>query len=111
MNSHCGSLTENNRKILNDEIWKIFEQIISPNIDLTSEKSYYKKFNNILQAINLLKDKNLFFVKYNLYEGCSICTIANKKIKYLVPYMEIKENDLKLNIKLENIVIRKLTIF
>ena len=53
----------------------------------------------------------MFFVKYNLYEGCSICTIANKKIKYLVPYMEIKENDLKLNIKLENIVIRKLTIF
>ena len=35
-------LTANNRKILNDGIWKIFEQNTSPYIDLTSEKSYYK---------------------------------------------------------------------
>ena len=32
-----------------------------------------------------------------------------KKIEYLVPYIEIKEKDLKLNIKLEDIVKRKLT--
>ena len=73
-------LCENNIEILNQGIWKLFDKYKVANIDLISEKSYYKKFNNIL-AINLLKDNELFCLKYNLYEGCSLCTIANEKIE------------------------------
>ena len=77
-------------EILNQGIWKLFDKYKVANIDLISEKSYYKKFNNILQAINLLKENGLFRLKYNLYEGFTLCTIANEKIEYLDPYIEIK---------------------
>ena len=60
----------------------------------TDSKVFAKKFNNILQAINLLKDNELFCLKYNLYKDCTLCTIANEKIEYFVPYIEIKESDL-----------------
>jgi len=102
-------LWENKIEILNHWIWKLFDKYKVEDIDLISEKSYYKKFYNILQAINLLKDNELFCLKYNLYEDCTLCTIANEKIEYLVPYIEIKESDLKLEINLEDIVKRKLT--
>ena len=84
-------------------------KIIKKRYRFNFRKSYYKQFNNILQAINLLKNNELFCIKYNLYEGRSICTIANEKIEYLVPCIEIKEKDLKSKIELENIVKRKLT--
>ena len=56
--------SENNRKILNDGIWKLFENNKKTDIYLTSEKSYYKRFNNIVQAINLLKGNELLNIIY-----------------------------------------------
>ena len=59
--------------------------------DLILESNYYKKFNNVIQAINLFKDIDKFCFKYKIYEGCIICTKAKEFIKYLSPCTDISK--------------------
>ena len=96
-------LLKNNKEIYDQGIWELFEKY------KISNKSYYKQYNSIIQALNMLKNIEIFCLKYNLIEGCSLCTIAKDSIKYLSPFIEIKEIDLqKINI-LEDIIKNKLT--
>lgn len=59
-------------KILREGIWKILDSNKIKECDLTLDCNYYKKFNNVLQAINLFKDIDTFCFKYKTYEGYSI---------------------------------------
>ena len=45
--------------------------------------------NSILQPINLLKNNHVFCIKFNIYEGCSICTTPTSNTEYLVPCIPI----------------------
>ena len=45
--------------------------------------------NSILQPINLLKNNHVFCIKYNIYEGCSICTTPISNTEYLDPCIPI----------------------
>ena len=57
----------------------------------------------------MLKNIEIFCLKYNLIEGWSLCTIEKDSIEYLSPFIEIKEINLqKINI-LEDIIKNKLT--
>ena len=102
-------LSDKNDKILNEGIWKVFQKNNIPELDLISDNNSFKKYANILQPITFLKDIDLFCIKYHLYEGCSLCTIANEKTEYLTPNIEFTENDFRNNVKLEDIIKRKLT--
>lgn len=101
-------LIKANNNLLNGGIWEIIEKNIIPEINLTSEQNLYKKYNNILQAINLFKDNNIFCLKYKLFEGCSICTSNKESIEYLLPSIQIDEQNLKNKTILEKIIKVKL---
>ena len=56
------NLTKGNVKVLNCCIWNQFDKNTISEIDLTLNKNYYKQFNNIIQAINLFKNNDIFCV-------------------------------------------------
>lgn len=99
----------NNKDIYHQGIWQLFEKYKIKELDLISNKSYFKQYNSIIQALNILKNMELFCLKYNLYEGCSLCTIAKESIEYLSPFIEIKETELKNKYNVEDIVKNKFT--
>jgi len=63
-------------------------------MDLISEINYYKSFNSILQAINLLKDIDLFCFSYKVYEGFSLSKNQIESYQFLLPSIEIKKNQI-----------------
>lgn len=76
---------------------------------MTLDCNYYKKFNNVLQEINLFKDIDTFFFKYKTYEGCSICTKAKEYIKFLSPCIELSKESLLSKINIESLIRLKLS--
>ena len=80
-------------------------------IDLTTASNYYKEYNNILQAINIFKNIDAFCISYKLLEGCSLCTPAKEKTKFLNPSILISQNDLNINNNLDIIIKNRLVNF
>ena len=60
-------ILKGSRNIFKKGVWKIFEDKKIPEMDSTSEINFYKKFNNVLQAINLLKEIDLLCFSYKVY--------------------------------------------
>ena len=100
-----------NDKTLDEGIWKIFDNNIIPELDLTSKNMNYKQMNSILQPINLLKNIDIFCIKYNLYEGCSICTSPTNKTEYLEPCISISLDNFLKKESLTNIIQLRLKNF
>ena len=62
----------NNKDIYHQSIWQLFKKYKIKKLDLISNISYFKQYNSIIQALNILKNMELFCLKYNLYEGCNL---------------------------------------
>ena len=75
-------------------IWKLLDKYKMPECDLINNNMMYKQFKTINQVLNLLKNKRLFCIQYNLYEGCTICTTPKLNDKFLSPCVKITKNNL-----------------
>ena len=75
--------------------------------DLTSQNQCFKEFNTIIQPILLLKELDIFCIKYNILEGCSFCQYQDKRNLYYKPYIEISLDEIKNNLDLELILTNK----
>ena len=104
-------LLKGNRSIFKNSIWKILTYYKIPEFDLTTDINYFKRFNNILQPINILKDTDIYCFKYKLYEGCSICQTPQELFQYLNPSIEINKDDLLNKRNVETIVKSRLTYY
>ena len=102
-------LLKGNNILFKNGIWKILSDNKIPEMDLTSDLKYFKRFNSALQPINLLKDIDLFCFKYKVYEGCSLCKIPVESYQYLLPSIEINKEQLLNNISVESIIKSRLS--
>ena len=97
-------LLKGNINIFKKGVWKILEDNKIPEMDLTSELNFYKRFNSVLQPINLLKEIDLFCFSYKVYEGCSLCKNPIESYQFLLPSIEINKNQLLKKESIETII-------
>ena len=102
-------LVKGNINIYKNGIWKILKDNKIPEMDLTTDLNYYKRFNNILQAINLLKEIDLFCFRYKVYEGCSLCKTPVESYQFLPPSIEINKEQLLDKESIETIIKKRLS--
>ena len=76
---------------LNKGIWPILCKFKNKKFDLT--KVGYKVFYTVIQHIENFKNKNYFYIKYNLIEGCSNinCTKTEIREQYFSPSINYNE--------------------
>ena len=101
-------LIKNNNDIYNGEIWKLFEKYQINELDLISDRNNFKQYSSIIQALNIFKNINIFYLKYNLIKGFSLCSKAKESIEYLSTFIEIKTLNLQNKYNVEDIVKNKL---
>ena len=53
-------LLQNNNDIYSQVIWKLFEKYQINELYLISDRSNLKQHNNIIQALNILKNNDIF---------------------------------------------------
>ena len=86
---------------MNEGTWPIINNYCLNNNNLSSLKTNYKKFDTIVQPINML---DLFCIKYEILYGCSNCSLPENKTKLYQPFIEVTLEDLENDIDLSKII-------
>lgn len=94
LNKISEELLENKSEIYSKGIWEYLIKYKTKDFDLTTKHNKFKEFNSIMQPINLLKNNNIFCVKYFSVEGCTLCNLPKKKDNFYSPCIEINYEDI-----------------
>ena len=91
-------------KLNNKEIIKFDENVLKEGIleifvklnikELIENNNYFKRQNNFIQCINLLKNTNYFCFTYKLIEGCSFFSNFKVLDKFYQPFISISLDDI-----------------
>ena len=101
-------LLKSNKKKLENGIWNILENNKTESFDLATKENKFKQFNSIMQVLNLMKNIEIFCIKYNLFEGCSILKSPVNCTEYLSPSISVTKNDLLKKANIEILIKNKL---